>query len=79
MEILQKQDLNQPFISKRQAFKMLVTDGIVTKVSVMIKVSNDFYVILHRLSSSLSPSCQNKRTAFPHSTQMPQCFSNKVI
>lgn len=68
-----------PFISGRQAFKMLVTDGIVTKLSVMIKVSNDFYVILHRLSSYLPPSCQNKRPAFPRSTQMPQCFSNKVI
>lgn len=68
-----------PFISGRQAFKILVTDGIVTKLSVMIKVSNDFYVILHSLSSYCSPSCQNKWPAFPHSTQMPQCFNNKVI
>lgn len=66
-----------PFISGRQAFKILVTDGIVTKLSVMIKVSNDFYVILHSLSSYCSPSCQNKWPAFPHSTQMPRCFNNK--
>lgn len=68
-----------PFVSGRQAFKILVTDGTVTKLSVMIKVSNDFYVILQSLSSYCSPSCQNKRPAFPQSTQMPQCFNNKVI
>lgn len=68
-----------PFISRRQAFKILVTDGVVTKLSVMIKVSNDFYVILHSLSSYCSPSCQKKWLAFPQSSQMPQCFKKKVI
>lgn len=50
-----------------------------TKLSVMIKVSNDFCVILHSLSSHCSPSCQNKWPAFPRSTKMPQCFNNKAV